>query len=59
MDAPDLRYDATSRAASQWLDHVTLGLSDDGLVYHADRRDSPLQVLIRQGERVQRFRPVN
>ena len=55
MDAPVLHYDPTSGAAPEWLDHVTLGLSRDGLVYQAEPRDNRLQVLFRQGEYIKTF----
>ena len=55
MDAADIRYDPASPAALEWIGHVTLGLSNDGLVYVADRRGNRFQVFTKSGEFIKEF----
>jgi hypothetical protein len=42
-------YDPASPAGQDFFGHVTLDLSNDGLVYVADRRGNRIQVLTQQG----------
>ncbi len=55
MDADDIRYDPASPAAPEFVGHVTLGLSNDGLVYVADRIGNRFQVFTKQGEFIKEF----
>ena len=55
MDAPDLEYEIGAPPAQEWLGHVTLGLSNDGLVYVADRQGNRIQVFTLQGEYIEEF----
>jgi DNA-binding beta-propeller fold protein YncE len=48
-------YDSQSPAGPDFFGHVTLDLSNDGLVYVADRRGNRIQVLTKQGEFVKEF----
>jgi DNA-binding beta-propeller fold protein YncE len=49
------RYDPESPAAEDFLGHVTIGLSDDGLAYVDDRRGNIIQVLTTRGEYQKEF----
>ncbi|MDE0000087.1 MAG: hypothetical protein OXQ89_20275 [Rhodospirillaceae bacterium] len=55
MDAPDLEYEIGAPPAQEWLGHVTLGLSNDGLVYVADRQGNRIQVFTTAGEYIEEF----
>jgi len=44
-----VEYDPASPAGEDFFGHVTLDLSNDGLVYVADRRGNRIQVLTKQG----------
>ena len=48
-------YDRESPAGPDFFGHVTLDLSNDGLVYVADRRGNRIQVLSKQGEFIKEF----
>ena len=48
-------YDPQSPAGADFYGHVTLDLSNDGLVYVADRRGNRIQVLTKQGEFIKEF----
>jgi DNA-binding beta-propeller fold protein YncE len=48
-------YDPKSPAGPDFFGHVTLDLSNDGLVYVADRRGNRIQVLTKQGEFIKEF----
>jgi len=50
MDAASQTYDPNGPPAKDFLGHVTLALSDDGLVYVADRRGNRIQVFTKTGE---------
>jgi len=50
-----LRYDPTSPRGEDFFGHVTFDLSNDGLVYVADRRGNRIQVLSKQGEFIEEF----
>jgi len=49
------RYDPSAPAGPDFFGHVTLDLSNDGLVYVADRRGNRIQVLTKQGEFIKEF----
>jgi hypothetical protein len=55
MNAGSLEYDPEGPAAKEFLGHVTLGLSQDGKVYVADRVGNRIQVLNTQGEYEREF----
>jgi hypothetical protein len=48
-------YNSDAPAGRDFFGHVTLDLSDDGLVYVADRRGNRIQVLTKQGEFIEEF----
>lgn len=48
-------YDPKGPLAKDFLGHVTIGLSNDGLVYVADRRGDRIQVLTKEGKFVKEF----
>ena len=48
-------YDRENPAGPDFFGHVTLDLSNDGLVYVADRRGNRIQVLSKQGEFIKEF----
>ena len=50
-----VQYDPDFPAAEDFLGHVTIGLSDDGFAYVADRRGNRIQVLTTQGEYQKEF----
>jgi DNA-binding beta-propeller fold protein YncE len=50
-----VRYDPKSPAGEDFFGHVTLDLSNDGLVYVADRRGNRIQVVTKQGEFIKEF----
>ncbi len=49
------RYDPESPAAEDFLGHVTIGISNDGFVYVADRLGNRIQVLTTKGEYQKEF----
>ncbi len=49
------RYDPESPAAEDFLGHVTIGISNDGFAYVADRLGNRIQVLTTQGEYQKEF----
>ena len=55
MDAGDIEYEIGAPPAEDYIGHVTLGLSNDGLVYVADRRGNRFQVFTLQGEFIEEF----
>lgn len=55
MDADELSYDPNGPPAQDFLGHVTLGLSDDGFVYVADRYGDRIQVFTQAGEFLKEF----
>ncbi|HZP33477.1 MAG TPA: hypothetical protein VFB23_08970 [Candidatus Acidoferrales bacterium] len=48
-------YDPKGPLARDFLGHVTIGLSNDGFVYVADRRGDRIQVLTKQGKFIKEF----
>ena len=48
-------YDPKGPLAKDFLGHVTIGLSNDGFVYVADRRGDRIQVLTKQGKFIKEF----
>jgi DNA-binding beta-propeller fold protein YncE len=48
-------YDPKGLLAKDFLGHVTIGLSNDGLVYVADRRGDRIQVLTKGGKFIKEF----
>jgi len=48
-------YDPKGPLAKDFLGHVTIGLSNDGLVYVADRRGDRIQVLTKEGKFIKEF----
>ncbi len=48
-------YDPDSPAGADFFGHVTMDLSNDGLVYVADRRGNRIQVMTKQGEFIKEF----
>lgn len=49
------KYDPKAPPAKDFLGHVTVGISNDGLVYVADRRADRIQVLTKQGKFLKEF----
>jgi hypothetical protein len=49
------KYDPTATPAKDFLGHVTIGISGDGLVYMADRRGDRIQVVTKQGKFMKEF----
>ena len=49
------KYDPKSPAGPDFFGHVTLDISNDGLVYVADRRGNRIQVVTKQGEFLKEF----
>jgi len=56
MDAPKVKYDPNGPPAKDFLGHVTIGISKDGLIYMADRRGDRIQVATKQGKFLREFR---
>jgi len=54
LDA-DVQYDPVAPAAQDFIGHVTIGLSNDGLAYVADRLGNRIQVLTTQGDYQKEF----
>lgn len=48
-------YDPQSPAGENFFGHVTLDISNDGLVYVADRRGDRIQVVTKQGQFIKEF----
>ena len=55
MDADSIVYEIGAPPADEFIGHVTLGLSNDGLVYVADRRGNRFQVFTSEGEFIKEF----
>ena len=55
MDADSIVYEIGAPPADEFIGHVTLGLSNDGLVYVADRRGNRFQVFTAEGEFIKEF----
>ena len=55
MDAPGLEYEIGAPPSREWLGHVTLGLSNDSLVYVADRQGNRIQVFTTAGDYIEEF----
>ena len=55
MDASSQTYSPTDPPARDFLGHVTLAISNDGLVYVADRRGNRIQVFTKTGEMLNEF----
>lgn len=53
--APE-KYNPANPPAKDFLGHVTLGLTNDGLLYAADRMDDRIQVFTEQGKFVKEFK---
>ena len=56
-EGPRYRITSDPPAGPDFFGHVTLDLSNDGLVYVADRRGNRIQVLTKQGEFLEEFYP--
>jgi hypothetical protein len=52
---PTEKYDPKNPPAKDFLGHLTLSVSRDGLVYAADRQDDRVQVFTKQGKFVKEF----
>jgi len=50
-----VQYDPESPPAQDFLGHLTLGLSNDGMVYVADRPSNRIQVFTKEGEFLKEF----
>lgn len=53
--APEMTYDVNGPPARDFLGHVTLGISNDGRVYVADRAGNRIQVFTKAGEMMDEF----
>jgi DNA-binding beta-propeller fold protein YncE len=54
--APAPRYDPSTPPPNDFVGHVTLNVSRDGMVYVADRQGNRIQVLTKEGKFLKEFR---